>query len=219
MKMVMAIFTFILLMTIVIFASIHYSRPANEDWTVMIYMAGDNSLSNIVDQNLNAMMKVGSNELVDIVALVDKSGNQDAKLYHIEKGKLNELAMTSIYISGLNEIDTGNPETLSTFGEFVIDKYPSNHYLLIMWGHGNGWQGLASDKDGSSLTMTEFRSALERIVKKDMGKKLDIIGFDACAMATVEGFYEVSEYSDILVASQKKEPDAGWPYENILKGI
>jgi hypothetical protein len=209
----------ILILILSIFTTKYFYKSTKDDWTVMVYMAGDNSLSSIVEQNLVSMKKVGSNENVDIVALTDQSGNQDSKLYHVEKGFLRELPISSIELSGLNEIDTGKSGTLSSFGEYVIKEYPSKHYMLIMWGHGKGWQGLATDKGGSVLTMTEFRTALDDIVEANNGTKLDIIGFDACAMANIEGFYEVSNYADILVASQKKEPDAGWPYEQILSGI
>jgi hypothetical protein len=217
-KILLALFIVIILI-LTIFATKYLYKSAKDDWTVMVYMAGDNSLSGIVDQNLDSMKKIGSDENVDVVALTDQSGDQDSKLYHVEKGLLKELPISSIELSGLNEIDTGKPGTLSSFGEYVIKEYPSKHYMLIMWGHGNGWQGLATDKGGSVLTMSEFRTALDDIVEANNGTKLDIIGFDACAMATIEGFYEVSNYADILVASQKKEPDAGWPYKQILNGI
>jgi len=217
-KILLALFLVIILI-LAIFTTKYLYKPVKDDWTVMVYMAGDNSLSGIIDQNLDSMKKVGSNENVDVVALTDQSGDQDSKLYHVEKGLLKELPISSIELSGLNEIDTGKPGTLSSFGEYVIKEYPSKHYMLIMWGHGNGWQGLATDKGGSVLTMSEFRTALDDIVEANNGTKLDIIGFDACAMATIEGFYEVSNYADILVASQKKEPDAGWPYEQILNGV
>jgi hypothetical protein len=182
-------------------------------------MAGDNSLSSYVDDNLKSMMKIGSKDNLDIIALADKSGDQDSKLYHVMKNKLVELPLYTIYISGLNEIDTGNPQTLFTFVNYSMHNYPSKNNMLIMWGHGNGWQGLSEDKGGSRLTMSEFRNSLKEIVEANKGNKINIIGFDACAMSTIEGFYEVADFTDYLISSEKKEPDIGWPYEEIFKGI
>jgi hypothetical protein len=207
------------LMAISVFAVLNYIRQPKEDWTIMVYMAGDNSLSSYVDENLKSMMKIGSKDNLDIIALADKSGNQDSKLYYVMKNKLVELPLHNIYISGLNEVDTGNPQTLLTFVNYSMHTYPSKNIMLIMWGHGNGWQGLSEDKGGSQLTMNEFRNALRNIVKANNGNKLNIIGFDACAMATIEGFYEVAEYAKYLISSEKKEPDMGWPYEKIFKGL
>ena len=186
-----------------------------EDWTVMVYMAGDNSLNYMLGPNLDAMKKIGSTKYLDIVALADGSGDQDSNLYHVEKGRLSNKGLGDIKIYSPGEVDTGNPKTLSDFGDWAIGHYPSKHYLLIIWGHGNGWQGLATDK-GSSLTLSELNQSLKEIVLKNQGRKLDIIGFDACAMATMEGYYQISPFADYLVASEKKEPDAGWPYEKIL---
>jgi len=35
-------------------------------------------------------------------------------------------------------------------------------------------------------------------------------------MATMEGYYQISPFAEYLVGSEKKEPDAGWPYEKIM---
>jgi hypothetical protein len=187
-----------------------------EDWTVMVYMAGDNSLNYMIGPNLDAMETIGSTKYLDIVALADGFGDQDSHLYHIEKGRLSDKGLRDIKIYSPGEVDTGNPKTLSDFGVWAIEHYPSQHYMLIMWGHGNGWQGLATDKSGSSLTLSELNQSLKEIVTKNQGWKLDIIGFDACAMATMEGYYQISPFADYLVGSEKKEPDAGWPYEKIM---
>ena len=55
-------------------------------WTFMVYMAGDNSLSNAGDTDLYEMMKVGSTHDVNIVAEFDKTGTEGTKRYFIQKG-------------------------------------------------------------------------------------------------------------------------------------
>lgn len=52
-----------------------------------------------------------------------------------------------------------------------------------------------------------------------LGKKLDILGMDACLMAMVEVAYQVYDWVDYLVASEESEPAAGWPYESILGNL
>ncbi len=51
------------------------------------------------------------------------------------------------------------------------------------------------------------------------GRKLDIIGMDACLMAMVEGARELAVHADYFVGSQEVEPMDGWPYTLILQGI
>ena len=177
------------------------------------------SLSPVVHQNLNAMMAVGSGDLLDIVALTDTSGDQDSHLIHVTKDKLVDKGLNNIKIQSPGEVDTGNPRTLTDFGRWTFENYPSEHYLLIMWGHGKGWKGLATDKGDSLLSISEFNESLRDLVMANGGQNIDIIGFDACTMATMEGYFQIAPYADYLVASEKKEPDAGWPYETIFKDL
>lgn len=51
------------------------------------------------------------------------------------------------------------------------------------------------------------------------GRRLDLIGMDACLMAMIEGAHELAPYADYFVASQEVEPMDGWPYELILTGL
>ncbi len=52
-----------------------------------------------------------------------------------------------------------------------------------------------------------------------IGRKLDIVGMDACLMAMVEGARELSLHSDFFVGSQEVEPMEGWPYILILQSL
>jgi hypothetical protein len=62
--------------------------------------------------------------------------------------------------------------------------------------------------------------ALEQITgairSKDGKKKLDVLDFDACLMATVEVAYELKDTVDFLLASQETEPGDGMPYDDYL---
>jgi hypothetical protein len=174
----------------------------------MIYMAGDNSLSDVVDGNLEEISNAGSSEGLKIVVLSDKAGEGDSHLYYVGKKQLIEQPISSIWLKRPDEFYTGRYETLQSFIDWGMGNYSSNHYLLIMWGHGAGWKGAAEDK-GDILNLTEMRLALG-------DRKLDIIAFDACFMGAVEVYHALEQNANYIVASEKKMPRAGWPYENIL---
>ncbi len=44
----------------------------------------------------------------------------------------------------------------------------------------------------------------------------EVIGFDACLMATLETAAILEPYANYLIASEETEPDSGWDYERIL---
>lgn len=49
--------------------------------------------------------------------------------------------------------------------------------------------------------------------------KLDIVAFDACALATIEMAYQLAPYAKYMIASQVTIPLPGWPYREILKRL
>lgn len=74
---------------------------------------------------------------------------------------------------------------------------------------------LYDDSEKTCLTNQGLSFALSEI-KKIFGKKIDLVGMDACLMAMVEVAYEIKDYADVLVASQATEPGYGWDYSGII---
>jgi Clostripain family len=49
-----------------------------------------------------------------------------------------------------------------------------------------------------------------------LGRKVDVVGMDACLMTMIEVAYEMRDYALVLVGSEKTEPGPGWPHAAIL---
>ena len=56
-------------------------------------------------------------------------------------------------------------------------------------------------------------------VKKQLGRKIDILGFDACLMSMLEVGYQVKGAAAYTVGSQEEEPNNGWPYDRVLTAL
>jgi hypothetical protein len=56
-------------------------------------------------------------------------------------------------------------------------------------------------------------------IKTLLGRKLDILGFDACLMSMLEVGYQVKGGAAYTVGSQEEEPNNGWPYDRILTAL
>ena len=108
-------------------------------WTVMIYMAADNNLSVQGHRDLARMKEVGSSDEVAIVAQYDPGNTRPTNRYFLKKGGLPHHDV----VETLGETNTGNPSTLMEFVQWGITNYPSNHYMIVLWGHSGG----ALDKD------------------------------------------------------------------------
>jgi hypothetical protein len=195
-------------------------------WTFMVYLAADNNLESAGIKDLNEMEMVGSTSDIQIVVQMDRisdydssNGNWvDTRRFYIEK----DSSQTLIGSTGtsIGETNTGDPTALRNFIEWSQTNYPAEKYALILWDHGSGvmWGsyvgGICWDDSNSRdyLTLTEIQSALS-------GKQIDLLGFDACLMASAEFYYGLQNYASILVGSQANEPGDGWPYDTILNWL
>ncbi len=197
------------------------------EWTVMLYLDADNDLEAPMMDDLKEMLSVGGTAQVQVVALVDRhprSGpagiysnagvaNLDdwktAKLLHVEKDKLTEL-------EDWGEANMGDPATLTKFIRASTKSFPAKRYALVLADHGSGWAGICSDESSKDdlLTLAELCGSL-----KESGTAFDLLGFDACLMATLEVAASVAPYAKVMAASEEEEPAYGWNFSGMLAAL
>jgi hypothetical protein len=73
--------------------------------------------------------------------------------------------------------------------------------------------------DWSSDTEMRNRDIQERLISVLGGRKLDVIGYDACLMGMVETAYAMRNVASVMVASEELEPASGWNYIPILSAL
>lgn len=76
----------------------------------------------------------------------------------------------------------------------------------------------SDDGSGHSLDTIELGRVL-RTVTDRLGRRLDLLGCDACLMSNLEVAYESRPYARYMVASEENEPNQGWPYDRILDAL
>ncbi len=187
--------------------------------TLMIYMIGSDleSKSGMATADLNEMLYGGlDNSKVNVI--VETGGTKRWRNSVISAKKLQRWAVTGQGIQLLEE-NHQSPMTdeaeLADFIRFCAKEAPADRYMLVFWDHGAGSvSGFGYDESYPNDTMNigEISKAL-----KDGGVKFDLIGFDACLMATLETAIAVEPYADYMIASEESEPGTGWYYTNWLK--
>jgi hypothetical protein len=312
-------------------------------WTVMVYFAADNDLEEEAIADLKEMKKVGSTDEVNIVAQLDSRGR--GKTFRFLIGD-DQTTLDEDVVGELPEINTGDPRELTDFIVWGAKTYGAENYMLVLWGHGRGWEdldnsdraaapttdavlvekgpaeqgengyeeqlngdqsiaitrqkeirtflknrtdkqktretlksqiarddigkaafrrrfqfrtGLAPQGNGDYsidsfdqtsskrtesesligfltdqtpgkeseisqdvLKLSELEVALAEAIKSPEalnGRKIDILGMDACLMGMAEVGYQIREQVKYLVASEDAIPDEGWPYERILNRL
>lgn len=114
-------------------------KKAPKDWTVMFFIAADNDLQSFAIRNLRQMTTIGSNDYVNIIAHVDirVSNKKVTKHFYIEKNNIVEVTIDGLPAG--QAMDSGNPQTLSSFIKWGFNNFPANHYMLGLWDHGTGY--------------------------------------------------------------------------------
>ena len=74
------------------------------------------------------------------------------------------------------------------------------------------------DSSKDFLDTADLRQAFSQ-AQEATGRRLDIIGMDACLMAMIEGARELTPFADYFIGSQEVEPMDGWPYAPILQAL
>lgn len=185
-------------------------------------MADDTSSPLPWEDNINSMEAATQAPGTSILALVDLPGTGNSQILKIAHDP-NPQGMTIVspavddggaVIPVDHEVNMASAATLQAFITFAVESYPAARTMLVLWGHGDGWRGLCPD--GSDiLTLPELGSALASATAT-IGRGIDIVAVDSCAGATFEMLYELSGYSDFLVASENNVPSQGMPYAHIL---
>ena len=197
--------------------------PAAESgsWTILTYSIADTDLEPYMMEDLDELGTSGGHENLNIVALVDRStdyGDDDVlglngwsggKLLEITDGGATEL-------ENLGDVNTGDPQVLADFIARGIADYPADHYALVISDHGASWPGVGGDEssDQDSLELWELNEAIAAGVEAGGIEKLDLLGFDACLMATYEVASTLAPLAERLLASQELEPGHGWDYSS-----
>lgn len=109
-------------------------------------------------------------------------------------------------------------------------KYPAKHYMIVVWGHGQGWGastgnnkaglltsgGLAyRDSTGSWLSIDDFAKALNDF-KTVNRAPADLVIADACLMQMMEVAYQLSPVARYILGTTHVQANQGLPYRKIM---
>ena|GEM_PF-1106701 len=214
----------------------------SSEWTIMVYLDGDNDLEEYAINDFLEISEVGSDENINIVVQFDRIGGfytdirygnwTESNRFYITKGMTpeRENAINDWGDgTGGREVNMGDPNTLKDFINWAKKNYPAKKYALILWNHGGGWKSLSvfgnkvkkknpvkevcyDDTSNDYLSIKEVREAIS-------DNYIDLIGFDACLMGMIEVATEINGFCYVMVASEESETISGWSYNNFLLNL
>ncbi|MEE3468201.1 MAG: clostripain-related cysteine peptidase [Eubacterium sp.] len=193
-------------------------------WAIYWYLCGSDleSENGCGSADLQEMMQTTLPENVTVV--IEAGGASEWKNDYMSSDALTRLTYTGNnleVIDQLEQANMGDPDTLTDFLAFCNENYPADHKMVLFWDHGGGsTSGAANDEnfDSDCLTLPELRQAFEATCEpSETEQPYDIIGFDACLMATIDVAGIFKDMGKYLVASEETEPGTGWSYNEWLK--
>jgi len=208
--------------------AVHSQSEAHpSDWLVLLYADGDNNLEGDMLDGFLELSSVGSSDRVRFVVQLDRVASDterrfgDWTICHRFLVTQGMLPYPDSAIgdwgdgAGGREVDMADPETLVDFVNWATSRFPARRVALIVADHGFGWEGMCiDDTSGDSwMYLDELASALDHARTKP-----DLLGLDACIMATLEVAWELRSCgSEILVASE--EWGTTWAFDSVAAAL
>ena len=227
--MIRKLFVFILSVSMLLTTSLcgcsKLGGYAKGSWTVALYLCGSNleTKQGWASKTLTELLEADLPDNVNFV--IQTGGCSKWRSDYVTAGDNKRLLVREDDFKdiGAGEFDSmGEAKALADFLAFCAKEYPAERTAVILWNHGGGpIKGACFDETANfdTLTLDELSYALASGVKANNGRKYDIIGFDACLMASIETAVTVSGYGNYMVASEEIESGAGWDYSPIIKAM
>lgn len=204
--------------------------PGGRAWTVMVFLAADNSLALAGIQDIDEMEAAGFDPKVQVV--VQAEFNREAlqqigcgsncfnrpnfnTFRYALSGQGQSVDGPNGPVEDLGDRNMADPGELKNFIQWAKQTYPAQRYALVLWNHGGGYLGLLEDattRPGGLMTMAELRSALS-------SDKLDLVDFDMCLMAGYETLSDLQGKADYVVFSEEVVPGPGNPYTELIRAV
>lgn len=115
--------------------------------------------------------------------------------------------------------DGEEPAPVTSLGNLIdmcMEKYPAEHYMLFLLGHGLVVGNDMFLFDEHALKQYLTLQDLGKTLQKFKDKNLELVGFHSCGLSGLEVACELKDSAKYMIASQGSEFVGSWPYREIL---
>lgn len=202
-------------------SSVTIIAPApTAQWTVLAYLDGDNDLEEFALSTFMDLSALGSSSSFNIIAQVDRIAGGPTSYgdwtqtcrFYVTQG-MTPILSNNWNVWTYQEVDSSSGAQFSSFLTDAAYYYPADRYLVLLVDHGCDWMGACQDiTTGTSglMTLSGISLGLSDL-KAAIGKKVDIVMFDACSMGSIEVAAEIDSYASYMVADPERMLISDWP--------
>lgn len=221
-------------------------KPDNE-WTIMIFFAGDPHLSPSMTAQLKSIKDAGFQKNTTVLIHYDPNEKGVAtttfdinRQQKADTLKMNGNSGTRIgdgkdpFVRNLIEDSIPNGATrsqnaadaLKAFLALALKEHRAKHYVLFCVGHGVivGNDFFLPDKQpDSAITLRELGDILSKFKDCAAGMnndgEVELIGLHSCSMSAIEVAYQLKGAAKCLMATEGISFVASWPYRQLMKKV
>jgi Clostripain family len=210
--------------------------PVKKGWAIYIFMKPDAALEAAAVADIEEMKRAVPGDDVHVIVQFERAN--DVERLSIEAGR--EVLAKSSPRRPTAEDNVGQ------FLAWASQQYPATRRMLVIWGHSRGVGidlagpsaapeavGLSradlslrrspSGPPRDALRIPGLGRAISKLVESTSDprasarkKPLDVLGFDACYMASLEYACELADEAEYVVAAQGYIKRSGWDYRGVL---
>lgn len=191
------------------------------DTVMLFYMAGDNSLSAQIAENIEDIAEAGLPSGTQILVQAD---------FPIDGGKRMMLSKNNmIELAAIGQHDSSSGAVIADFVAWGRRAFPARRHLLFISSHADAWKSTANlrsslivdNSSGNTGSPIEIAGWLEGACTTFDGyaRPLELLVFDACSMGSIEVAWQFRKCANFTVFSQAFVPARGFPYRKIIEAI
>ena len=222
--------------------ALSYEKPANE-WTIMVFFAGDPHLSPSMTSQLKAIKDAGFQANTSVLVHYDPNERGVAvTTFDINNKRKKDLLLTQQKatiigdgkdpfvrnlledaINGATRPNTAD-QALRTFLDIgAKPEYQAKHYMIFLVGHGvivGNDMFLPDSNPQSGISLTQLGDTLRHFrasIPEDA--VIELVGLHSCAMSAIEVIFELKGVARYMMATEGESFVDSWPYRQLLKKI
>ena len=210
---------------------------ALNEWTIMVFFAGNKDLSPSMTSQLKAIKDAGFQKKTTVLIHFDPN-ERGAGTMTFEVNRQRKLERGTIIGDGkdpfvrnlIEDSILGAPraanasDALRIFLDIGARNHPAKHYMVFLVGHGvvvGNDAFLPDHQPETAISLHDLGRILHNFADGvDMrGGAVELIGLHSCSMSAIEVAYELKGSAKYMMATEGVSFVGSWPYRQLLKKI
>ena len=198
---------------------------ANDTWVIQWYLCGTDLETNYGSATQDILEVQNVKLPPNVKFVIETGGANQWQNDTVNNGAVERYLYDSDGLQRLESLpdaDMGDVNTLTDFIRYGKEKFSADHRIFIFWDHGGGSVGgiCYDERTQHSLSLNDLTQAFSAVYGKSTDNPpFEIIGFDACLMATYDTINSLDGFARYVVASEEVEPGVGWNYTGWLGAL